>query len=90
MNNFGGGFNVLEDTFQRHILAETPRLQGLAAKDHHTQHTNIFYYFCITYTANIYMCMYKKDQKIQLTTENVYSRCCKNIYINEDFLATGN
>lgn len=30
MNNFGGGFNVLENILQRHVLTGAPRLQGLA------------------------------------------------------------
>ena len=86
MNNFGGGFNVLEDAFQRHVLAGTPRLQGLAAKRDHTQHVNMAYYFYLTYTAYIYLYEYTKDQEIPLTIESVYARCCKNISINADFL----
>ena len=59
---------MLEDAFQRHILAGTSRLQGLAAKHDHTQNTNIAYYFYITYTVYIYthIYVYTKVQEIPL------------------------
>lgn len=59
MDNFWGGFDVLEDALQRHIFAGTSRLQGLAAKH---DHTNKVYYIYITYTAYICVCVYAEDQ----------------------------
>lgn len=59
MNNFGGGFNVLENILQRHVLTGAPRLQGLAAKwkEVHTTHRRGLLCLCNRHYVYVLVCV---------------------------------